>query len=218
MVKKGFTLSEILVSLAILGVLAAALVPALMRTVPNNNIVLFKKADYTLQQAVSEIINNDTNYPTSEMGTTTDTSASVSRGFNYTTITGTTVPASNNKFCYLLSEQMNTVGAVSCPAPGAGGTGTFTTADGVSWRLIIPVPASEFPLNATDYTTRIVVDVNGTTKNPNCGTVTTTNITTACASGTIGDMYEMGVRYDGKLTVLGTAGQNILLDPTKNTP
>ncbi|MEI8128966.1 MAG: type II secretion system protein [bacterium] len=218
MIKKGFTLSEILVSLAILGVLAAFLIPALMKAVPNNNIVLFKKANYTLQQAVSEIINNDTNYPISVLGTTTDTFASVPRGFNYTTITGTIVPASNNKFCYLLSDQMNTVGTVSCPDLAVGGTGTFTTADGVSWRLIIPVPASEFPLTATDYTTRIVVDVNGTTKSPNCGTVTTTNISTACASGTIGDMYEMGVRYDGKLTVISAAGQTILLDPTKNTP
>ena len=217
MFKKGFTLSEVIVTLGVLGVLAAILIPMVMKITPDNNRVMFRKANSVLQQAVNEIINNGTNYPSDELGTTTDTFASVSRGFNYTTTTGTIVPAGNNKFCFLLADELNTIGTVSCPDPTNGGTGTFATADGVYWKIIIPAVASEFPLNAASYTTRVVVDVNGTAKGPNCGGATTTNIATACSSGTTADMYEIGIRYDGKINVISTDGVTILSDPTQNT-
>lgn len=213
MFKKGFTLSEVIVTLGILGVLAAILGPMLMKITPDNNRVMFKKAHSVLQQAVQEVINNAANYPIDELGTTTDTSASVSRGFNFTDTTGTVVPASTNKFCFLLADAMNTIGTVTCPATS--GTATFSTSDGISWTIIIP--ASQFPLNATSYTTRVVFDVNGTAKPPNCGGAATTNITTVCPSNTTADLYEVGIRYDGKIDVISTDGEAILSDPTRNT-
>lgn len=52
--KKAFTLSEALVTLAIIGVLAAILIPVVNNVKPDKDKILYKKALYTLTNAVSE--------------------------------------------------------------------------------------------------------------------------------------------------------------------
>ena len=44
--KKAFTLAEVMVTLAVFGVLAALLLPAIANVRPNKNKVMFKKAYY----------------------------------------------------------------------------------------------------------------------------------------------------------------------------
>ena len=61
--KKGFTLSEVMVTLGVLGVLAAILIPAITKVTPSTERVMFKKAHATLEKAVSEMIEDETNYP-----------------------------------------------------------------------------------------------------------------------------------------------------------
>ena len=41
--KKGYTLSEVLVVLLVLGIIAAFIIPAVMRTAPERNTLLYKK-------------------------------------------------------------------------------------------------------------------------------------------------------------------------------
>lgn len=217
MYKKAFTLQETLITMGIIGVLAALLIPSLSKTVPNSNKVMFKKAYHTLEQAVSDLINNDASYPIDQtalyQGSTT---VYVEQGFNYTTQDGTLVPAGTNKFCYLLAQELNTIGTISCPATN--GTGTFRTTDGVDWTIYLP--ASQFPLDNTSYTTLVTVDINGT-KSPNCSNVAFSNpTTTACSpTTTIPDKYQIGIRYDGKLQIntSDAMASDILSNPTTNT-
>lgn len=212
-IKKGFTLSEVMITLGILGVLAAIIIPAVMNVSPDSNKVMFKKAHSTLEKTVETLINDDVNYPSNVTGQTTDgTNVTVARGFNNTDITGTVVPAGNDKFCYLFAQQLNTVGTVTCTANQ---TGTFETTDGISW-FITP---STFPLRADSYNT-IMVDVNGN-KGPNCFRGDINGIACAASVQTPDEFY-LGVRYDGKILVDTTAvttdidGGTILTDPTRN--
>lgn len=238
MIKKGFTLSEVMVTLGILGVLAAFLVPAIMQTTPDNNRVMFKKAYSILEQSVSQMINDDKNYPSDQVNSSYP---NIQRGFNYTSKDAS---ITTNKFCYFLSDRLNTVGTISCPLTAATGTGTFTATDGVSWGIYIPISDSttdslansasanttavQFPLNLTLYTTKMIIDVNGS-KGPNCTADTSGTaapyslaacaVTADCSSKP--DRFIIGVRYDGKLQI-GVTGSSdacansILQEPTTN--
>jgi len=206
--KKGFTLAEVMVTLVIMGVLAAILVPAVMNVSPDSNKVLLKKAYSTTEKVVSELINDDSNYPVDQTGTTTDTSQTVPLGFTYTTAGGTTIPVGDNKFCFLFSENLNTVGAVDCNPTGGM---SFTTADGMVWTPT--ATAFILTLDATSYLTTDVlsVDVTGSGKGDNC-------FYNTCAAGKHPDKFRFRIRYDGKMTIdpADTAAISILTNPTDN--
>lgn len=226
MVRKGFTLSEVMVTMVILGILAAFLIPAIIKASPDTKKIMFKKAYYTLEQAVNKMVNDDISYPT-----VIDTGTGLERGFNFTDARAN---GSENKFCYYLRDQLNTAqgSTESCPdnVDDAGiGVGTFTTTDGVIWNVYIPAadtaPLVQFPINPPSYAVTITVDVNGS-KAPNCSF---TGITyplvpahpevPACAVGTDPDTFRIGIRYDGKLSIIpveDTAAASILADPTNN--
>lgn len=243
---KGFTLAEVLVTLGILGVIAALVIPTLMKSVPNNNWVMFRKSYSILESAVHNVVNDDSNYPYTQTAITTDgTNTSVMRGLNYTTATGN---GSVNKFCFYLTDQLNTVGSVYCPpATGdarwgwsPGQSATFTTTDGVSWKLYFrnsdDDPNNQFPLAPSmSYSAQPVypvlayIDVNGSSKGPNCtastfgsGLAATCASTSDCSSNP--DTFIIDIRYDGKLHVGGYHGQayvdqcaeSILKNPTIN--
>lgn len=234
---KGFTLSEVMVTLGVLGVIGAIIIPAITKVSPDANKVMFKKAYSSLERAVSNMINDDTLYdssPTWTYGATTyncvdNTGATVSCGF-HDVLTTANALYTNNKFCYLLSQQLNTVGTAFCPTNAtATSYGYFGTSDGVYWNVYNHVAdsttasnatpsstATEFPLNSTFYTTKILMDVNGT-KGPNCTLDTNGNAYTAFYNGTAAgsfnysatcrdpDRFIIGVRYDGRL-VAGMSG------------
>lgn len=62
---KGFTLSELMIALAVLGILVAVVTPAIMRNRPNKNKMMVKKTFYTTEQIVSSLINDEALYPDS---------------------------------------------------------------------------------------------------------------------------------------------------------
>ena len=131
--KKGYTLSEVLVVLALLGVLAAILLPAIARVRPDRNKMMFKKAYYTAERIVYELVNDDALYP----------SVSGKKGLDYlssVTFGGNTY-SGNTKFCGLFVRKVNTVNDYnSCPEDGK-----FKTTDGVEWTL----PTTDFEADAT---------------------------------------------------------------------
>lgn len=224
MKKKGFTLSEVLIALTVLGILAAILIPTVMKATPKQNKALLKKAHYVLTQSIHDLINDETNYPSGSQvynnsgvlqSACTISSVAVNCDFNNIYVYNTTTPTTVDKFCYLLANSMETVGAVTYSTPG-GAPGTFTTADGIYWTVYSPSP--EFPLDNTAYTTLVTVDVNGPSKGPGCSPVAITNPTaSACATGTIPDIFQFGIRYDGKVSVSSDSiTQAILTNPTDN--
>lgn len=245
--RRGFTLAEIMVAIAVLGILSAMLIPQVMKNTPNTSKVMFKKAYYNLSKAINDMINDEEIYPSDQVNASLN---NMYRGFNYTYGNSTTNYYSAPKFCYLLADRMN-VTASSFPT-NTGGTGTgvctFTTADGMSWSVYIPKSDAssqadndgdantynqvQFPLcsgvttnkcGSTFYTTMVVVDVNGS-KSPGCSkpaisipTASPVISVSACTGTTFPDTFQMGIRFDGKINVTDASAVDILADPTNNT-
>ena len=60
----GFTLTELMIAITVLGILTAAVLPAVLGNNPNQNKIMMKKAYYTTAEVVSEMINNESLFPT----------------------------------------------------------------------------------------------------------------------------------------------------------
>ena len=104
--KKAFTLSEALVTLAILGVLAAILIPVIDNVRPDKDKITYKKALYTMQGAVSNALDS-----------TVYTMAANTQMYwkdDYFKPEATTYGGGANKFCESLANTMNTTGTVNC--------------------------------------------------------------------------------------------------------
>ena len=59
---KAFTLAEIMIVLVIIGVLSAILLPVAIHSVPDENIMKFKKGNNTLGVVIRELVNSDQYY------------------------------------------------------------------------------------------------------------------------------------------------------------
>ena len=64
MLKKGFTLQELLISLAIIGVVSAVALPSLMSIQPDKSKTMYIKAYNTLTTLTDEILNDPSLYYT----------------------------------------------------------------------------------------------------------------------------------------------------------
>lgn len=197
--KSAFTVGEVLVTMAIVGVIAAMILPSIKQTQPDRQKLLFKKAYNNIERVVTELINDDYFYPEAlkEDGTRY-------QGFDLThagdpeaptvIISGQTKTFSGNtKFCELVALKLNTISTeaadIHCPGtPGGGGTfGTpsFITNEGIAYFI----PSSDF---ANDVT--ITIDTNGE-KVPNCKSGENN-----CKTP---DIYEIIVSPDGGIHVEG---------------
>ncbi len=208
-IKKGFTLAEVMIALGIMGVIAAVTIPAMVKLRPNTTAIMFRKTYYTLEKAVSDLITDDVLYPELDKGNVTINGATVADqplGFASDAV---------NVFCGNLVGELKTVGSNSCSDTSSNAVKVFTTSDGVDWYY---KANSTFTANSLNYN-YIGLDVNGT-KSPNCsqtnniGTAFTTDA--AKATCTAPDRFEIGIRYDGKLTVVGATAQGYLTSITKN--
>lgn len=150
---KGFTLTELMVALAVIGILVAVVTPAIMKTRPNKNKMMVKKTYYAVEQIVSSLINDEILYPdmrtpcrTGENnrtnkgdGTTGDIYCAWGFDYVYGTSFEGEVYEGANKFGALFKSRLN-VRNNSGNADGKAPRGTdyypvFFTADGVKWDL-----------------------------------------------------------------------------------
>lgn len=189
---KAFTLGEVLVTLLIVGVIAAMLIPTLKNIQPDRQKLMFKKAYTTVERIVTELVNDDYLYSETDDAVGLDNTNDVEvNGAHY---------SGSTKFCKLFAMKVNVVDddAIRCPGtPGGSGTfGTpsFTTADNVAFFL----PSSNFAGDA-----KITVDTNGD-KEPNCK-----YNATSCNKP---DIFEIFVEADGGIYVNGTLEKEYLKD------
>ncbi|MDR1168284.1 MAG: type II secretion system GspH family protein [Heliobacteriaceae bacterium] len=212
MKKSAFTLSEILIALTVLGVLIAITMPTVVSTIPSKNKAMIKKAYYTAENVVSELINDTTLYPDkTDKCTSADFDAASCRyGFD-DAAAGTYEGASYtiaNKFQKLFAAQLNITKYETDPS-------IFVTTDGLRWDLTKATPTQwTTPANAASVpsTGYIVVDVNGSSEGPNCcqgsnSTAGCTGTTTGCAKNCTGndvnkfDRFCIEVKSNGKMNI-----------------
>ena len=60
---KGFTLSEVLIALLVLGIIVASSVPVILKLAPNKNVAMMQKAYYMTTDVVNSLINDSYYYP-----------------------------------------------------------------------------------------------------------------------------------------------------------
>ena len=66
--KKAFTLAEVMIVLVVIGILTGILVPAAMNSMPNENVMKFKKAHNTLYRVINELVSSDKYYADGDLG------------------------------------------------------------------------------------------------------------------------------------------------------
>lgn len=132
MFKKGFTLAETLISLTIIGVIAALTMPGLLNSRPNKSKAMFLKAYNTLTTQIVDILSDPSLYYTtydangnpncSGLGCTslpTDPNYSDSKY------------SGKNKFVYLFASRLNLQGSPT----ESDGEIIFRTMDGLLWTF-----------------------------------------------------------------------------------
>lgn len=179
--KPAFTLGEVLMTLAIIGVIAALLIPMIKQIQPDKQKVLFKKAYTNVERVVTELVNDEYLYPEADGKQGLDNTTSVT--VNDRSYGGA------NKFCELFAMKLNTLeNDVNC-----GGTNvSFITNDSIAYYM----PSSTFATEAT-----ITIDTNGD-KAPNCKFNTGT-----CKTP---DRFEILVAPDGGIRVTGDLEKDYL--------
>lgn len=158
--KSGFTLSEVLVTLGVIGVLLGILMPVMKNAMPNQSMVMFKKSYYIIERVVSELVNDDDMYP----DVIDDDVEPFLGNIMEITYNGKEYQG-DTKFCELFSEKLNLKSEATCVektfTDGELPDAQFVTTDNVAY--ILPIDSFEDEAKANN----IYIDVNGD-KAPNC--------------------------------------------------
>ena len=66
--KKAFTLAEVMITLTVIGIITAVIIPVANNSKPNESVMKFKKAHNTLYQVISMMIKSDNYYKDGDLG------------------------------------------------------------------------------------------------------------------------------------------------------
>lgn len=141
MKKFGFTLAEVLISLTIIGVVAAMVAPTISKITPNKDKVMVIKAYKALSDTCRLLINEPGFYLNAATAGFEDTEVPYIPEYN-----DETKYSGNNKFCNLLMDNMHTYSKTA----SSNGTGSWTTVDFLSWKCEYSSGTAKITLDIDD--------------------------------------------------------------------
>lgn len=207
MIKKGFTLQELLITLGIVGVISALALPAVMGLRPDKNKSLFIKTYNTIATLTSEILNDTSLYNETYdvngdpncvgMGCTARPSDPQYNSESY---------EGAHKFAYLLADKLDLDGDVTRTFDGVQpNVMDFRTTDGTTWHVISTC------MNNTDgqmecRVVQLQVDVNPNSSD--CHNIYSAN----CTNPT---RFNLTIDANGKLQAADAMSIAYLQNPTK---
>lgn len=208
---KAFTLTELLVALGVIAVLCAVLMPIIFNSMPNQNIMMAKRAFYVTQTVVSDLINNEACYPDKTMAATSESKRiGFDDGFGYPNCMEWGAKAADS--AYITTEQnaeqkfawlfLNKISAnLSSSTPSSILNIDNSTSDNMTWHFVQTDKFKDQKFDSDVYTV-LVVDVNGATDKPNQGQSTwCSNIANASAGSSTYDRFAMLIYADGKVEI-----------------
>ena len=121
--KKAFTFAELMIVLALIGIIASFMIPALVKVEPDETALTYKKVFYAIEEAVSNIINDTALYPTFDhdaTGELENITGDLRHKNEATTdasgnVTEYALDANGAYLCRNLADNMNTIGQIKCP-------------------------------------------------------------------------------------------------------
>ena len=134
-IKKSFTFVEFMLAMSIIGFLVAILIPVLDRSKPDETTMLYRKTFFTIEEAVTYIINNPKLY-NKRVGNDVDLLYPVAKE-------NSAIKEDNNGYylCRNIVDTLNTIGKVRCEAVNyslinsENATLTDMTEDQINFRL-----------------------------------------------------------------------------------
>lgn len=109
--KNAFSFTELMIVVALIGVIASFMIPALVKVEPDETALTYKKVFYALEEAISTVINNLEIYPWGDLSLT---NVAIPTGATGDAITGYEEDPKGEYLCRQLAETMNTIGAIKC--------------------------------------------------------------------------------------------------------
>ena len=151
-IQKGFTMAEILITLAIIGVVAAIALPAVTSLMPDKNKIMYLKAYDSLASTVKDLAYNTTyfspvfsldNYTTFDISKTTlanysDVEFENDSNYDLDVTIKDSGNEANDKLCLALSKTFNILGEEACSETEFPDKPSFTTQNGMKWWITTP--------------------------------------------------------------------------------
>lgn len=204
MLKRGFTLAEALITLGVVGLVAALTLPAMNKFKPDVNKALYLKT-YDSVVDISQRVASSTDYYPVINGAEDSLIYKTYPLFNTTSVTidGKTY-SGNRKYCQILADAFNSR-ATSCsnsyssnPAFSAGNI-SFVAQNGVEFMVFTKKNKTT---DAAQYQSDIYFDINGIKEGKNCMFDAST-----CKEP---DRFKLMVSSDAKVVASDKKGQNYL--------
>ena len=180
--KRAFTLAEVLITVGIVGVIAALVMPAISHLKPDKNKTAYLQAYDTITDTVKSLAGNSKLYPVCKDPEDADnincsqyplfnTNRPLDNRFNNANYQG------DRKLCSLMGwslgvneDDMNCSNAAyafnAANYTNGFANASFTTKNGMRWR-VVPAVASTANDNRAQYQTDIYIDVDPTNNNVN---------------------------------------------------
>ena len=161
--KNAFTLAELLIALGVIGILTAIAIPIVFSLAPDQNVLMAKRAFFTTETVISNLLNDPNCYPKILSRSGLDDGLGYAKCNKYggkDNPSKLSIDDASEKLVTLFTNELDLKGEIK----KEGTKYSFTTKDGIKWTF------SDFNFTANDPDSYVLLtaDVNGN-KDPNCG-------------------------------------------------